>query len=243
MALQFYYYPISMPSRSVKIFLKKTGIQFEEHTVDLSSAAQNKPEFLKVNPRHCVPVIIDDDFTLTEGFAILIYLADKFPDKVADHWYPKDRKKRARVNEYVSYHGGSPRQLFGKVFQDEYLFQTRPWWGMSTSKAEAEQHVKDMQHIATELQDTFLKDQKFLCGDEISIADLMAVIEVITPTISGRDTTKDHPKLAAWVERVKEWLNPEFDDVNKLFYELRKEFMNNPNATVELERKVMGPKS
>ena len=51
-------------------------------------------------------------------------------------------------------------------------------WGISTSEADAAQHVKDMQYVATQLQDTFLKDKPFLCGDEISFADLMAVAEV-----------------------------------------------------------------
>lgn len=39
-------------------------------------------------------------------------------------------------------------------------------------------HVEDMLYVATQLEDTFLKDKPFLCGDEISIADLMAISEV-----------------------------------------------------------------
>lgn len=242
MTLQFYYYPLSMPSRSVRLFLKKTGIHVEEHIIDLSKEEQHSPEFLKINPRHCVPVLIDGGFVLTEGWAILAYLADRFPDKVADHWYPKELQKRARVNEYLSYHDGSTRQLFSKVFQDEFLCKMRDWV-KPPSKDEAEQHVKDMQYVATQLQDTFLKDKPFLCGDEISIADILALAEVIQPTISGRDTTNDHSKLAEWVERVKERLNPEFDEVYKHFYEVRKEFMSASNPSNAIERKVIQPKS
>lgn len=82
-----------------------------------------------------------------------------------------------------------------------------------------------MLYVATQLQDTFLKDKQYLCGDEISIADLMAISEVIQPTIGGLDTTKEHPKLAEWLERVKTILQPEFDEVYKTFYEVRKEAM------------------
>ncbi|KAJ8042896.1 Glutathione S-transferase theta-2 [Holothuria leucospilota] len=250
MTLQFYYHPLSMPSRSVRLFLKKTGIQVEEIIIDLAKREQHSPEFLKINPRHCVPVIVDGDFILTEGIAILCYLIEKFPDKVADHWYPKDLRKRARVNEYLSYHDGSTRQLFSRVFQDEYWF-----WDKKVTDEERKNHIKDMLYVATQLQDTFLKDKQYLCGDEISIADLMAISEVSTvkafeadgrilsqwvklllnvmatsqviqPTIGRPDTTKEHPKLAEWLERVKTFLKPEFDEVYEPFYEVRKEAMS-----------------
>ncbi|XP_071848972.1 glutathione S-transferase theta-2-like [Apostichopus japonicus] len=238
MALQFYYNPISCPSRSVRIFLKKTGLLVEEHIIDLSSDEQHSPEFLKINPRHCVPVLKDGDFILTEGWAILFYVIEKFSKDIDDHWYPKDLRKRSRVNEYLSYHDGSTRQLFSKVFRDEYLSKMRSYCKPS-SEEDAKENVKQMEYVASQLQDTFLKDQKFLCGDEISIADILAVAEVIQPTLSGRDTTKNYPKLAAWVERVKESLNPEFDEVYKQFYEIRRNFMASSDPSTSIERKVI----
>ncbi|XP_071848977.1 glutathione S-transferase theta-2-like isoform X3 [Apostichopus japonicus] len=241
MALQFYYNPISCPSRSVRIFLKKTGILVEEHIIDLSSDEQHSPEFLKINPRHCVPVLKDGDYILTEGWAILYYVIEKFSKEIDDHWYPKDLRKRSRVNEYLSYHDGSTRQLFGKVFQDECLSKMRSYCKPS-SEEDAKENVKQMEYVASQLQDTFLKDQKFLCGDEISIADILALAEVIQPTLSGRDTTKNHPKLAAWVERVKESLNPEFDEVYKQFYEVRRNFMASSEPSSSIERKVIQEK-
>ena len=38
-----------------------------------------KPEFLALNPRHRVPVIVDGDFVLYESNAIVEYLDDAYP--------------------------------------------------------------------------------------------------------------------------------------------------------------------
>lgn len=53
------------------------------------------------NRFHQVPVILDGDFELSESVAILRYMVAKNP--VDDHWYPKDAKDRARVDEYLSW--------------------------------------------------------------------------------------------------------------------------------------------
>ena len=58
-----------------------------------------KPAFTAVNPSQLVPVLEDGDLKLTESSAILKYLADKFDSPA----YPKDLKKRAKVNEMMDW--------------------------------------------------------------------------------------------------------------------------------------------
>ena len=49
-----------------------------------------------------IPVMQDGDFVLSGSHAIFRYLARKF--KVADHWYPKDLKSRAKLEQYLDWH-------------------------------------------------------------------------------------------------------------------------------------------
>lgn len=53
--------------------------------------------FLKLNPRHQVPVLTDGDFVITESFAIAQYLVDSRAP--GSPLYPKDPKVRALINE------------------------------------------------------------------------------------------------------------------------------------------------
>lgn len=48
--------------------------------------------------------------------AILKYLAQKHPAAVADHWYPADLQRQARVNEYLSWQHMNVRSHGSKVF-------------------------------------------------------------------------------------------------------------------------------
>ena len=74
------------------------------------------------------------------------------------------------------------------------------------------------------IENVFLKDQPYLCGEDISIADLLGVCELMQPFASGQDVTHDRAKLAAWMNRVKVRLQPHFDEAHKVVYRVRERF-------------------
>ena len=60
-------------------------------------------------------MIQDGDFALTESVAIMKYLAST--RDIADHWYPKDSKSRARVDEYLAWqHQGITLRFFKEFY-------------------------------------------------------------------------------------------------------------------------------
>src|ERR1043165_10437 len=67
----------------VHIALEELGLPYKLTPVDIGAGDQFKPEFLKINPNHRIPAIVDPDgpggkpFTLFESAAILIYLSEK----------------------------------------------------------------------------------------------------------------------------------------------------------------------
>ena len=97
--MKLYYHPVSTTSRPILLFAAESGIDLEYQLVDLFTGEQYKPDYSAINPSHQVPVLEDGDFRLTESSAILKYLADKY-DLPS---YPKDIKKRAKVNEVMDW--------------------------------------------------------------------------------------------------------------------------------------------
>ncbi|XP_072809442.1 glutathione S-transferase theta-1 isoform X3 [Vicugna pacos] len=53
------------------------------------------------------------------------------------------------------------------------------------------------------LEDKFLQDKAFLAGPHVSLADLVAITELMHPVGAGCQVFKDRPKLAAWRQRVE----------------------------------------
>ncbi len=97
--MKLYMHPISMTSRPVRLFIAEHKIPCEEEVVDLMQGAHHQEPYASLNPNRLVPMLVDDDLTLTESSAILKYLADK----VGSSTYPKDLKRRAKVNEAMDW--------------------------------------------------------------------------------------------------------------------------------------------
>ena len=51
--------------------------------------------------------------------------------------------------------------------------------GQPTDQAKVERAVSELSVTLDKLQDMFLKRQPFLCGDDISLADLLAACEIM----------------------------------------------------------------
>lgn len=79
----------------------KLGLDAEVKLVNLAAGEQNDPEFLKLNPMHQVPVLVDGAFVLTESRAILGYLVNKF--KPGSSLYPTEAEARAVVDQRLYY--------------------------------------------------------------------------------------------------------------------------------------------
>lgn len=100
-SLKFYHAIGSPPSRGCLMLIRKIELDAEVKLVNLAAGEQNDPEFLKLNPQHQVPVLVDGDFVLTESRAILAYLINKF--KPGSGLYPNDPKARALVDQRLYY--------------------------------------------------------------------------------------------------------------------------------------------
>jgi len=78
MALQLYYTPVSC-SMVPYINLTEAQAEFQVTPLNFSKGEHLSPEFLRVNPKHRVPVLMIDGEPLTENVAINLWIARAFP--------------------------------------------------------------------------------------------------------------------------------------------------------------------
>src|SRR6202021_3279035 len=91
--------PVSTAGPPVRLLIAENGVPCDEETVDILQGAHYQEPYVSLNPNRMVPWLEDGVFNLTEGWAVLKYLADKY-DLPS---YPKDLKKRAKVNEVMDW--------------------------------------------------------------------------------------------------------------------------------------------
>lgn len=207
---------LSQPCRAVQILLSCTEIPHRVHTVALRKSENKTPEFTKLNPMQKVPVMVDNGFVLTESDAILKYLVTKY--NVPEHWYPRQPERRARVDEYTAWHHTHTRPHAAKVFILEVLLPRlsgSPVDGDRLSRA-----LSDLTATLDLLESMFLRRQPFLCGDDITVADLLAVCELMQPLGGGRDILQDRPQLQRWRSRVQSAVGEPFDRAHAVLYAL-----------------------
>ncbi|KAK3514820.1 hypothetical protein QTP70_032530 [Hemibagrus guttatus] len=208
---------MSQPCRALIIFLTVNKIPHTVHTVALRKGQNRSAEFTKLNPMQKVPVMEKDGFILTESDAILKYLTAAY--SVSDHWYPRQPEKRARVDEYTAWHHMNTRLHASKVFITEVLIPRLT--GQPVDSVKLQRALRELDETLDKLETMFLKDMDFLCGDDITLADLLAVCELMQPLAGGRDVLMNRPRLQEWKSRIQSVLGDSFDQAHKFLYSLK----------------------
>ncbi|AHM74142.1 glutathione transferase GstA [Yersinia hibernica] len=145
-------------SLSPHIVLRESGLDFSIESVDLATKkTETGEDYLSINPKGQVPaLLLDDGSLLTEGVAVVQYLADKVPDRhlIA----PPGTLSRYHAIEWLNFvatelhKGFSP--LFNPKTPDEYKTMAR------------ERLDKQFSYVDGELA-----KHDYLLGSRFSVAD------------------------------------------------------------------------
>ncbi|XP_029365892.1 glutathione S-transferase theta-2 isoform X1 [Echeneis naucrates] len=208
---------LSQPCRAVQILLDCAKIPHRVRTVAIRKGENRTPEFTRMNPMNKVPVMVDNNFILTESEAILKYLATKYD--VPEHWYPRQPERRARVDEYTAWHHTNTRPHAAKVFILEVLLPAQS--GSQVDQVRLVRALSQLNDTLDKLESMFLRRQPFLCGDDITVADLLAICELMQPVGGGRDVLQDRPQLLSWRSRVQAAVGDAFDRAHAVLYAVR----------------------
>ena len=213
--MKLYMHPVSNTSRPVLMFIKDNNLPVEEEVVDLMTGAHHQEPYISINPNRQVPTLVDGDLTLGESSTILKYLAEKF-DLTA---YPKDLKKRAKVNEMMDwfnthfYHDYG----YGVVYPQIYPHHKRPSDEVQKGTiAWAKELTKKWLQV---LNDHILGTKnKYVTGDQITIADYFGAA-LLTCGDPIRTEFDAYPNVVAWLKRMEGTAN--WKKVNEAMYSFR----------------------
>lgn len=184
------YYKPGACSLASHIVLREVDETFELEKVDTAAGkTESGGDFAAINPKGYVPALrLDGDEVLTEGAAILQYIADQHP---AAELAPKaGTLERARLQEHLNYVASELHKAFSP------FFSANPPSGEARQAVEANL-ARKMDHFEATLSD----GRAYLLGDNFSVADAYLFVVASWSRPTGVDLDR-WPNLAAFVGRV-----------------------------------------
>ncbi|WP_085905928.1 glutathione transferase GstA [Kiloniella majae] len=183
------YYKPGACSLASHIVLHELGQDFDIEKVDTEiKKTESGEDFLDVNPNGYVPALkLNNGEVLTEGAAILQYLADQKPE--ADLVPVSGSIDRARLQGHLNFISSELHKAFGPFFTGK---------ADGDARASAEVNVlKKMAHFEKILSD----GRNYLLGDKFSVADAYLFVVSNWSNFVGIKLDKV-PNLSAFVKRV-----------------------------------------
>lgn len=188
--MQLYFAP-GVCSMAVHITLQELGMKFEAIPLNREN---KQPEFLKMNPKGYVPLLVTDKGPLSEGVAIQQYLADQKPEK---NYLPKlGTWERYKAMEMLNYLATEVHKGFSPMWAADRWVQN-PEGNAQLKKAVAEGLTKKFDYLADQL-----KTKPFLLGDTFTACDAYAFTVLSWTRVLKIDLTP-WPTLLGYVEKIQ----------------------------------------
>lgn len=170
------------------IALRESGLDFTLQGVDLMhKRLENGDDYLQINPKGQVPaLLLDDDILLTEGVAIMQYIADQVPDRQL--LAPVGSVARYQTLEWLNYVATELHKGFTPLFRPDTPEDYKP-----TARAQLE---KKLQYV-----DGSFADKQWLNGHRFTIADGY-LFTVLRWAYALKLDMTGYPHIAVWMQHM-----------------------------------------
>ena len=154
------------PTRSIRArwTLQELGVDFEAETVNLTKGEHRRPEFLAINPAGKLPVLVDGDLVLTESVAIVLYLAEKYPET---GFLPRDLAQRAEAYRWLLFATTELEQPLWRIARNTFVYPEEQ--RLSADVPIASREFTEMAAVL----DGHMRGRQFLVGERAGVADFV----------------------------------------------------------------------
>jgi GSH-dependent disulfide-bond oxidoreductase len=178
----------------IHIMLEECGLAYRAIPVNIGTGEQFKPDFLAISPNNRIPAITDPNgpdgkpISLFESGAILIYLAGKTGRFMSS----SDRGKYECLQWLMWQMGG-----FGPMLGQAHHFRI---YAPTKIDYAYDRYTNEAKRLYGVLEKQLAKN-KFLCGDEYTIADMACFPWTRSTQNQGIDWA-DFPNVKRWHDAI-----------------------------------------
>ena len=194
--LDVHYWP-TPNGKKVTIALEELGLDYQIVPCDIGKGDQFSDAFLKMNPNHRMPVLVDHDpagggepIAVFESGAILLYLAEK-----TGRFLPRDARGKSEVTQWVIWQMANQGPKLGECGHFRRLGDKQG------DQSYAVRRFTDEANRLYGVMNNRLYERPYLAGDEYTIADMISYPWTVNWKAQGQDIA-EFPYFSRWFERV-----------------------------------------
>ncbi|KAJ3541619.1 hypothetical protein NMY22_g3819 [Coprinellus aureogranulatus] len=186
-------------TKRAALVLHEKQVPFKFVQIDWRKKEHKSAAYLKLQPFGQVPVLDDDGFILYEGRAIARYIEEKYADRGTQGLIPKNPKAKALFEQAASIEAFNFDPYPTNAIIEMIL---KP--GVDGSGGDKAIYDANMALLEPKLDvyDQILAKQKYLAGDQLTLADLFHLPFATWITESGSDVIQKRPNVARWFKEL-----------------------------------------
>ena len=194
--IELFYWP-TPNGKKVTILLEELGLPYKITPVNIQQGAQFADSFLKMNPNHRMPVIVDHKpadggapLSVFESGSIMMYLAEK-----AGRFWPQNLRGKYEVNQWLVWQMANQGPKLGECGHFRRLGDTQG------DQSYAVRRFTDEANRLYGVINNRLVDQPYLAGKEYTIADMICYPWTVNWKVQGQDI-EEFKYLKRWHEEI-----------------------------------------
>lgn len=193
-----YTYVQSGNSYKVRLLAALLGIKLDTKEIDFIGDEQHSPEFLSINPRGEVPVLVDGDRTFRDSASILTYLAGTHSRNT---WWSDDVAEQAAIVDWLAF--AASWVQFGVFTARAIVSFGGPYNGLGRESNETTLQEATKRGITSlQILDQALDGQDWLALGRPTVGDI-AVFVYIALAPMGDISLEPYKNVRAWIARIK----------------------------------------
>jgi GST-like protein len=194
--IEVFYWP-TPNGRKVTILLEECALPYKITPVNIQRGDQFAAEFLRMNPNHRMPVIVDHapadggaPISVFESGAIMMYIAEK-----TGRFWPTETRARYEVAQWVMWQMANQGPKLGECGHFRRLGDREGDQGYAVRR------FTDEANRLYGVLNNRLSDHPYLAGDAYTIADMICYPWTVNWRVQGQDIA-EFMHFKRWFEEI-----------------------------------------